>query len=469
MRKVFLDELPRKGKIIDWKNSVGCVVEFIYDDIEGELEILDYKSPKLTIKYNDNIYSINYSGVLKCSLGKILNKYTVDFKVNVGYQYKTVTVIDRKYVPRQRSENDIVNDKMYNLKCSVCGYDKQWVNEKDILDEHGCSVCNNKTIVCGINSIWDTDKWMCDLGVSEDDAKKYSKSSGKKIKVKCPNCGKVINKRIADIYRNKTIACSCSDKIPYTEKFVRCLLDQLDIKYIAQLSKSNFKWCDKYKYDFYLKDYNIIIETHGMQHYSNITTFASYGGRTLDEEQENDKYKKELALKNGINKYIVLDCRYSNLNWMKESIIQSKLNNIFDLDKVDWIKCEEFARKNIINKICSEYERGMSIMDLSKLNNINRNTISKYLKIGNAMGICDYDPKEEVRRSGKIRCKSVEIFKNGNSLGVFNSINELAEQSEKLFGVKLNPNSIRHVCDGSRRSNKGFTFKYVERSDIKCK
>ena len=82
------------------------------------------------------------------------------------------------------------------------------------------------------------------------------------------------------------------------------------------------------------------------------------------------------------------------------------------------------------------------------------------------MGICDYNPKEEVRRSGKIRCKSVEIFKNGNSLGVFNSINELAEQSEKLFGVKLNPNSIRNVCDGARKSNKGFTFKYVESSDM---
>ena len=39
---------------------------------------------------------------------------------------------------------------------------------------------------------------------------------------------------------------------------------------------------------------------------------------------------KSFALKNGINKYIVLDCRDSNLNWMKERIVQSKLNNIFE-------------------------------------------------------------------------------------------------------------------------------------------
>ena len=41
MRKVFLDELPRKNKNINWKQSVGYVVKFIYDDIEGGVEIID--------------------------------------------------------------------------------------------------------------------------------------------------------------------------------------------------------------------------------------------------------------------------------------------------------------------------------------------------------------------------------------------------------------------------------------------
>ena len=45
MRKVFLDELPRKGgksDRIDWKKSVGCKIPFIYDDIQGEMEIINY-------------------------------------------------------------------------------------------------------------------------------------------------------------------------------------------------------------------------------------------------------------------------------------------------------------------------------------------------------------------------------------------------------------------------------------------
>ena len=40
MRKVFLDELPRGGKCvnknsINWKESIGYKVKFVYDNIEG--------------------------------------------------------------------------------------------------------------------------------------------------------------------------------------------------------------------------------------------------------------------------------------------------------------------------------------------------------------------------------------------------------------------------------------------------
>ena len=52
IRKVDLSELPRKegfginkGKmLIDWKTSIGYKVSFVYDEIEGEIEILDYVS-----------------------------------------------------------------------------------------------------------------------------------------------------------------------------------------------------------------------------------------------------------------------------------------------------------------------------------------------------------------------------------------------------------------------------------------
>ena len=78
MRKVFLDELPRRGKLINWKESVGHKVKFVYDNIEGEVEIINYdtKGSKLTIKYKDKIKPIKSSDFSRCKIGELLNIYT---------------------------------------------------------------------------------------------------------------------------------------------------------------------------------------------------------------------------------------------------------------------------------------------------------------------------------------------------------------------------------------------------------
>ena len=50
------------------------------------------------------------------------------------------------------------------------------------------------------------------------------------------------------------------------------------------------------------------------------------GGRTLEEEQENDELKKSLAIKNGIKDYLVIDCRESEMEFIKSNILKSQLN-----------------------------------------------------------------------------------------------------------------------------------------------
>ena len=95
MRKMFLDDLPKKmnkGKeCIDWKNSAGYKVHFIYDDIEGELEILNYipnNNPKISIKYNNKIFDIQTNNFKKCKIAKIVNKECIKFKIEVGTNIK---------------------------------------------------------------------------------------------------------------------------------------------------------------------------------------------------------------------------------------------------------------------------------------------------------------------------------------------------------------------------------------------
>ena len=97
--------------------------------------------------------------------------------------------------------------------------------------------------------------------------------------------------------------------------------------------------------------------------------------------------------------------------------------------------------------------------------NLNKNTINSYLKRGARLGWCDYNAKEEMKKcgykNGRKLGKKVEIFKEGESLGVFESCRELERQSEGLFGVKLSQQNISKVCNNIKLKYKGFTFKYI--------
>lgn len=268
-------------------------------------------------------------------------KKTKNFKVDIGEFFvdnkRNMVIINKEYRKRKQSGSDsTINDKYYQYHCNKCGYEG-WVLESNLLKKNtGCSCCcpTPRVSVLGINTIWDTDRWMCDLGVSEEDAKTHTAKSNKKINVICPCCKKKIVISCNTIKTRKSIGCICSDHISYPEKFMISLLKQLEINFIKELSKTTFDWCGKYRYDFYIPKYNMIIETHGGQHYEGCTSFKI----PLKEVQKNDKCKKELALSNKINNYIELDCRHSDIDYIKNSILNSELKELFDLSQVDWLK-----------------------------------------------------------------------------------------------------------------------------------
>ena len=485
IRKVFLDDLPKKmraGKeIIDWKNSVGYKVAFIYDDLNGEFEILDYitHKRKIVLKYLDIEKEIFIGSLIKANLDMLLNKITKSFKIEIGQIFKDdkrdLIIIDREYrykeqKPDKKGRVYIVYEKWYKYTCNKCGWTEGWIIEGNLLKGDSCSCCCNppKTVVPEINSIWVKAPWMM-RWISEEDAKKHTPASSLKIEVTCPYCGKKKKITIYDVFYNKSIGCVCGDGTSYAEKFMYKLLKILNIDFKHQLSKGIFEWCKNHKYDFYVPKYNMIIEMHGLQHYKD-TKIGRGKGRTFKEEQENDKIKRELALSNGIKHYIELDCRYSNLEWIRNSILNSCLWELFDLLKVDWTEADLYAIKsNKVKEVC-EYWNNKKEWETAKhigeAFDMDVTSIISYLKKGTKLGWCSYDPKEEMRKSAigvsKITSKKVEIFKDRKSLGIFESCNELSRQSENLFGVKLNTSNISAVCLGKLDQYKSFTFKYIE-------
>jgi hypothetical protein len=485
-KKIFLENLPKRGKLISWKNSIGYKIYFIYENIEGFIEIIELNKDAINVivEYKGTQYKISTPSLSDCRIGVILGKITKDFKIEIGTKFKDnrrdIVITDREYRLKEKINKQgyqsILNEKWYKYTCNVCGWTDGAIAESDLKEGKGCSCCYGRTAVLGINTIWDTDKWMYYLGISEEDAKTHTYRSSEKVKVTCPDCKTIEYKIISNIYKNKSISCTCSDKIPYGEKLTFSLFKQLGLIFKTQLNKSTFKWIGKYKYDFYfeLNGEPFVTETHGLQHYEECT--GNWKNK-LKEQQKIDSIKKQLALDNGIKEenYIVIDCRKSELKWIRDNengILNSRLNELFDLSTIDWVEVENFTLSNLV-KIACEHKRNNSELtcnDIGTLMGYCDGTIRKWLKQGSLNKWCYYNADEELRKStsknGKSKGMPTGIFKEGILIGVFESSTDLTRQSEKLFGVKFIRSKITMVCNGKNKSHKGFTFKYLTQEEI---
>lgn len=403
----ILTELPMKNKTFDYKSMMGMNLELLYEDEIYKVNIIDYfkkdGSFRFLIDYNGYIKEdgVNCYSFVKGYFGSVLKKYTSEFKYKVEQHIKDdkrdLIITERNAIEYNRkpdSKGRIYNKnkKFYKYTCNKCGWTEGQIEEGHLIEGVGCSCCSNRTVVANINSIKVKSPWMIELGVSEEDSLKYAPSSNKKIKVTCPDCGRDKFMLVSNIYKRKSMGCPCGDGFSYPEKFVFSILEQLGVKFKTQYSPM---WANLKKYDFYFEFDNehFIIETHGGQHYRET---KRKGARTLQEEQENDKLKEQLAKDNGIENYIVIDCRESDLDWVKNSVLNSQLANKFNLSDVKWLKCEEFALNNLVKTVCdywNDKNEDKTINGVSRMFNLDMATIRNYLKKGNRLGWCNYEPK----------------------------------------------------------------------------
>ena len=393
---------------------------------------------------------------------------TLEFKIEIGTRFKDdkrdLTITDREY----RKDKNNKQWKWYKYTCNKCGWTEGWITEYNILKGVMCSCCcqTPRVVVKGINDISTTHPHLVQYFKNIEDAYNHTYNSNKKVLIKCPDCGFEKYMIISNLC-NQLFGCPrCSDGISYSEKIIFSIFEQiLNKKFTHQYTKANSKWCDKYKYDFYF-EYNseeYIIEMNGRQHYEDAWD-------KLEITEANDKLKKELALNNGIKKenYIIIDCRESTLKWIKQNILSSRLNGIFDLSKINWNKAEEYATKNIIKEVCSYWnnkQENETAINIANYFNLPRTTTIYYLNKGSNLKWCNYNSKEEMRkngtRNGKSNYKEIEVFENNISLGIFPGALFLERKGEELFGKKLNNSLIISVCKGNRNKHKGLVFKYA--------
>ncbi|MDU3410160.1 hypothetical protein [Clostridium sp.] len=454
-----MENLPKRDNgYIRWNESVGCEIPFVYDEIKGVLYIKEYvNNENITLYYSENGKCLSFTGghIKEAKIGVILGKYKKDYMYNSGDIIKDlkrdITVIEI-----------IKKNRKYKCLCNKDGY--VWnINKNSLESNIGCPVCAGQLVKTGINDICSTDPWILDLGVDKNSASEVSKCSVKNVLCRCPYCKKEFYKSAQSIYANKSISCTCGDGYSYPEKFLYSTLKQLNIPFFTQANKNILNWCGGFKYDFYIPSFNTIIETHGLQHYKQ-TGFK----KELSEIIKNDEIKKDKALNNNIKNYIVIDCRESKLNWIKNNILNSHLNNMFDLSQINWLKCEEFALGNLVKEVCDYWinkQEVESTSDLSNIFDIERATVIKYLKKGNELGWCVYNPEEEKlkasKKLNKANGKPIDVFKpNGEYISTYKNARDLERKSIEDFGFDLDYRGISQVCRGTRNVYKGLVFRF---------
>lgn len=348
----------------------------------------------------------------------------------------------------------------YKVECLDCGYTYFISRGKLISRKDKCSLCSGRVVVKGINDLNTTRPDLVKYLKNKTDGELYSKGSNKKILCKCPKCGYDKYMSVSNLSHHGFYCNICSDHISYPNKCFINILKQIEVEFIPEYSPS---WIGKKRYDFYLEKYNLIIEADGGQHLDKNDFMISF-----EEQNRIDRYKDFMALKNGI-KLIRIDCSQSDIDFIRNNIFQSELNDILDFSKVNWNKVEEFALSNLLLKAC-ELKKENNLYTTSEIGgilSINQSTITRWLKIGNKLGLCKYNVKEESSRNGKRKHhefdKPIEIYDiNNNFILECDSIKNAMEISEEKLGKYISRASISKCCNGHINSCKGFIFKFKE-------
>lgn len=224
------------------------------------------------------------------------------------------------------------------------------------------------------------------------------------------------------------------------------ILKQLGVNF---KSEKVFEWARDKRYDFYLQDYNVIIEMMGEQHYSHDIYYTK-----CSKIIENDNIKRQLAISNGINidNYICIDSKVSDVNYIFSKVCESNLSSILALEKVDIDKIQSDIQSKPIKEVARLWDGGThDLNEIAKIVGLHPSTTSRLIRKGADIGINSYTKEDSIKmgviktkqsryQNGSIPCMCIE---DGTCFGNFS----LAEKySESIYGVKLDRHCVRGNC-----------------------
>jgi predicted nucleic acid-binding Zn-ribbon protein len=241
---------------------------------------------------NNHIKSRNANGCPKC--GRLISD-TKRHSTTEKFIKRAQKVHNNKYDYSNTKYTSI--ESKVNINCIEHGEFFQFPNDH-IYHKHGCPKCANKLSSLRISHT--IEQFIQKAKNIHNNQYDYSKSiyigSHSKIEVVCIKHGSFWPTPTNHIDKQSGCPKCKSSK---GEKFIAEYLTENHIIFETQKRFDNCRNKIALPFDFYLPEYNLLIEFHGIQHFKDISHFWKYCD--LKERQRLDLIKKNYALNNGFD------------------------------------------------------------------------------------------------------------------------------------------------------------------------
>lgn len=296
--------MSRRKTLDEWQEQSDQLYNFEFEILEEPKNA--HKKVKILHKKCGNI--------LECSPNNHIKRYckycSKKHKRNLKeWQDLSNEIHNSEFEILEEPKNGKENIKILHKKCG--NIIKMTLNNH-INHKNGCKNCSKYSLKD--NDYWlskSNEIWGEDYSILENVDNVH-----KKVKIKHNICNKIHIKNMDSFIHGKRGCPYCYKDIRYSEKYISDYLISKSIKFEQEKTFDdliNPKTGRKLRYDFYLPEHNLVIETHGAQHYKPINHWG--GEKEFKKQIYRDNIKIEYLKEKNIN-FIIINNK--NLTKIKE-------------------------------------------------------------------------------------------------------------------------------------------------------
>jgi len=231
-------------------------------------------------------------GMLKKTMDDLLNYLQINFA---------------EIVPIENSF-DNVKSKM-SFQCKVCGYIWESSVGTAFSWKAGCKKCFGNANKNTADFIEEVKQLNSDIEVISEYVNALTT-----VKLHCKKCGEVWEQTPHKLLHNIPLCPNCN--LSAGETVIKLFLQKNNVVFKQQYTYSDCVDKNKLPFDFYLPEYNMLIEYQGKQHYQ-LAYFGNYDKKQAEEnlktQQNHDKIKSDYCKSNNIKLLVIPFWEFNNI------------------------------------------------------------------------------------------------------------------------------------------------------------